>query len=1042
MKDVELPGKTAAAVLALILILAAGTRLWKLDAPSLWEDDYLNLDRGLMPLASMWQVQKWQGPADTPFDFQPPLSFALLHAVLDESRSVVPARLVSVAAGLAAILGTFVLGRRLFGPGPGLIAALLLTLSLFHLEYSRAIKAYGLFFALGVWSAVFIHRAVERGRALDFVAWGVTAAAMMYSAYIGLPAFAGQAVWAGCVIVSRAFAGERGQSRKLTGLVAASLAAGAAYVPWLPAVFFLRGMFDDPGVNPLARLTPQFFSETLAGYFTSAFPAPQWFIPALTALAAAGTLYILLTGRVSALMLLALWTGPPTMTVLLSRSVMNEILSSRHLFTLLAPAVLLPACGAWGLAWFALGGRKGQGVEGTLGLSRPADDSGNGLALLCALAISVALCWPALSRLPEAASRSISLDRDFFYWLWAKAPQESALAMEGWKRKSKAFGAGWYLPGLYASPGDFGSRGHRSVLYVENRAGGEPAIAPPGAIILGDDRYGPFRTRTSLLPVAPRGPLPVIPDENGRFVYEDDFSSPGMLADAWTAANAAPDLTLGMLGPVRASKPAEAVYRFKAQPGTRMERASLTLSAVLYKANPARAADSVLEVLAGPEPDRLAVVERLEGGAFAGPDGRTVLGPCPAYEEQRMYQTCARKQASFELTAHPPGGDLWVVIRITPGVSEGLLLVDSLRLETVSSGVAEPDATPFAMELDALCANVNVQPWTPGAAAREAVFAFASKEGLAGPGRPVEPPAAHEAFLAANPGIKPIRVLTDSAGEAGVSFYSPGLTLAGEKASATLINGKAAKPEGLVLSGRLLAPSLAIGGERLDIPVAAPAGSVLMLNPGGQGRLVWSPDFSRAGFNPAAGFGDLSSREDVRPCPDADNDGGLTCRDGKPCSFTARFVSGLPMNRIRLEWYPRVVADPEGKNGVRLSYSTDEGKTFVPIESFTGGKSGRWTPMFSKRARELVFSKPVSHFLLKAELTGEAAQIWSHKRAVDRMWLEFSLDARSVRPVSLPEGSLPVTMAGPEGSGDAPSDFAIHFSDRPVPFYDALKDWR
>ena len=1035
MKHAEYSGKTATILLLAVLALAAGLRLWQLDRPALWEDDYLNLDRGLMPLGQMWQVQKWQGPADTPYDFQPPLYFALLHAVLQESNTVAAARMVSVLAGVFAVWGTFSLGRRLFGTVPGFLAALLLAVSLFHLDYSRAIKAYGIFYCFSVWSACYIHSAMQRGRIRDWLAWGVTSLGMLYSAYVGLPAFAGQAAWAAGAVLIALFRREPGSGRRLVGLGCTSLAVGVAYLPWLPAVFFLQRLFQDSGVNPLARVNWAFASDVLAGFAMSVFTPMPWQVPVLAGLTVVGVLFSLLTGRAGALMLLLFWAGVPTVSVLVSKSIMNEIVSSRHLFNVLALVTLLPAAGIWGLVRTIPGFDAPRPRSSGLGL-RSIRPKWEIAGLVVAMGLCLVLIWPQVALLPQFYSRSISLDREYFYWLWAAGEPSQALSLEGWKRKSKAFSARWHLPGQFESPGDFTKPGFRRLTVVENQAGPQPLQDIAGARTVADYRFGPFRTRTQRLGVLSRSPLVAWPDALGAYAYEDDFSTPRVLRDAYAAENAAPDLTLGHLGPVRGSMRAEVVYRFVVPQGGSLENVRLAVAAKLYKRNPDRRSDSSVVILAGTDPHSLKPVGSITHASFLNQDGGLPLGPCQGYEEQPMYQSCA----SANVLADVPGmftQELWLAVRFSPGVSEGFLELDSLRLEAVVQREAQADDSPLSPELDALLANGLVRPWKPGAVSLDGLFAFAVKDGfiesLPRKNPALGTPEALERFREAHPGLTPAHELRDSSGEIQVLFFDLPLALSDSSPAREALNAQAFTARGVTLSGRMNAPSLTVGDARMDIPITAPRGSVLMLNPAGEARLVWSPDFSRD----ALASLDASAQDNLRSTPDADNDGGVTCLEERPCHAMFRFVSALPVRRVRLEWYPRVVAALDGKNVARLSYSTDEGKTFTLLEEFTGPKTGKWSAMFAKHAAQLDFSKPVNHFLLKVELSGEDAQLWSHRRAVDRMWLEAALDARSLSPVLLPGGEFPLKLSGPPGN-----DFIVRFQEKPVPLFDFIKDWR
>lgn len=388
------------------------------------------------------------------------------------------------------------------------------------------------------------------------------------------------------------------------------------------------------------------------------------------------------------------------------------------------------------------------------------------------------------------------------------------------------------------------------------------------------------------------------------------------------------------------------------------------------------------------------------------------------------------------MTCKLPGGlgrDIWIGFRFLPGISEGYLEVEKLSFEVYTTGAATGGTSRLQLELSNLLSNNHVQPWRPGAAALDGLFAFAAREGLARSGQPLGSPGELREFQARYPELAPVHVLKDDSGEPAAYFYDLPLRLSGRDPEFATTSSRPFETRGLILSGRMHVPSLLVGDQKVDIPIVAPAGSTLMLNPGGRSMLIWSPDFSKDVFDKL----DFSSSENLRPTPDADNDGGLTCREERPCYFTARFVSALPVKRARLEWYPRVVADPTGKNMVRLSYSTDDGKTFQEVERYIGEGSGKWSDTFKKHATTLNFREPVNHFMLKAELTGEDAQLWSHRRVVDKMWAEFDLDARSVRPFQIPGGNFRLGLADPSGN-----DVTVRLQDKPVPIFDAIKDWR
>lgn len=1012
--------KTSALLLVAVLAVAAGLRLWQLDRAALWEDDYFNLNRGLMPLAAMFHAQMYSGPTETFHDYQPPLQYALVHAALAVSRTSLAARLVSFAAVMLSIVGLFRLGAGLFGARAGLFAALLAALSLFSIDAARSIKTYGVYFCASVWALHFLYQSVCRGRSRLWWAFVPCAAAMVYSSFLGIPSLAAQIAFAGAVLTGDAIARAPGWQGRVRHFAWACLGVAALCLPWVPAVVFIREMFYNPGADPMARMSLAKVLEFAGGFVSHVFETPAWGWAGLPLLALAGCVAALAGRRFRELALLALWAGLPAATLLTSRSEMSEALSTRHFYNMFGFLVLAAGLGADALPRL-LPGR----------LERAA-----GLALGCLLCVWASA--PGLSRLPEYYARSISYDRDVAYWLYTRVGAADSLDVQGWKRATKRFAMNWYLPGVFTSSGDRAAPGYRRVLTLENSLDSRIAGFPEPDLWREGFTLGPFGTQLSLRGELGRSPLAVTPDSQGRFRYADDFSGLALRRDAHSLRNASTDRRLGVLLPSDWSRPGEAVYRFVLPEGARVRSITAKVTGVLYKRHPSSRTEARIDLAAGASPESLREAGAISLDDFLAKNATLSRQPCEPLEEIPIYGACAREAKTWDLTGLAGGGrEFCVRISITPGKEEGYLFVDDFQLDVRCEPGNAPRTDPLALELETLMANGRVRPWRPGAASLDGLYAFAPGEGaLAGlstPGSSLGTPGDLERFRREHPGLVPVYRLQDSSGAVAAVFYDPPLSFSDALPGRDVSNRTAFTARGVVLAGRLNAPELNVAGSRLAIPVACPRGSVLMLNPGGEGRLIWSPDFSKGAYSDL----DFDSQDNLRPSPDADNDGGLTCREERPCSFTARFVSALPVSRVRLEWYPRVVGSPDGKNVVRLSYSTDEGRTFTPLEEFTGRGLPSWSPMFAKHATVLDFSKPVNHFMLKAELSGEDAQLWSHARAADRMWLEASLDARSVGTVELPAADFPLGLTGPPGN-----DFRVHFMDRPVPMLDAIKDWR
>ena len=128
-------------MLLAILLLASFLRFYRLDAQSFWNDEGNSARIAERPVDLI--LEGAEG------DIHPPGYYLLLHAWRAAvGHSEFALRSLSVVAGLALVLFTYTLGRRLFGNTTGLIAAFLAALSPFAIYYSQEARMYALLAAL------------------------------------------------------------------------------------------------------------------------------------------------------------------------------------------------------------------------------------------------------------------------------------------------------------------------------------------------------------------------------------------------------------------------------------------------------------------------------------------------------------------------------------------------------------------------------------------------------------------------------------------------------------------------------------------------------------------------------------------------------------------------------------------------------------------------------------------------------------------------------------------------------------------------------
>jgi mannosyltransferase len=162
-----------------ILLLAAFLRLYRLDAQSFWNDEG-NSAR----IAERTLDLIVEGAAG---DIHPPGYYLLLHywrALFGQSEFAL--RSLSVAAGLALVVLTYLLGHCLFGKTAGLIAAFLGAISPFAIYYSQEARMYAFLAALAAASTLANCRlwiSDRRSWLVTLVAYVFTCAAGLYTHY-------------------------------------------------------------------------------------------------------------------------------------------------------------------------------------------------------------------------------------------------------------------------------------------------------------------------------------------------------------------------------------------------------------------------------------------------------------------------------------------------------------------------------------------------------------------------------------------------------------------------------------------------------------------------------------------------------------------------------------------------------------------------------------------------------------------------------------------------------------------------------------------
>lgn len=141
-----------------IVILAAVLRLYRLGFQSAWLDEMHTLKESdpLLTLSEFHKVIMFREGI--------PHFYFLIIRFLGEvfGSSIVTARSVSAVAGIASVYFIYLLGKELWSKSAGLIAAALLTVNIFHIEYSQEGRSYALMLCFTVLAFYYMARLVRQ----------------------------------------------------------------------------------------------------------------------------------------------------------------------------------------------------------------------------------------------------------------------------------------------------------------------------------------------------------------------------------------------------------------------------------------------------------------------------------------------------------------------------------------------------------------------------------------------------------------------------------------------------------------------------------------------------------------------------------------------------------------------------------------------------------------------------------------------------------------------------------------------------------------
>src|SRR5690606_1131241 len=218
--------------LVAVLLLGWALRLHALDARSLWADEG-------------WTLVLTEGPGlddvtrTMAADQHPPLffvAFRVWRTLTGESELAL--RYFSVLISVVGVAAIYPLGRGLFSPLTGLLAALLLALADLPIDLAQEVRHYGLMATLAIVSSVYYVRVWRRPTRARRIGYVLASLALLYTHYLGAFVLLAQGMH------FLRFA--RGRRRAVDGLFLFG-AVGLGFLPWLPVILDQnRVRWDDP----------------------------------------------------------------------------------------------------------------------------------------------------------------------------------------------------------------------------------------------------------------------------------------------------------------------------------------------------------------------------------------------------------------------------------------------------------------------------------------------------------------------------------------------------------------------------------------------------------------------------------------------------------------------------------------------------------------------------------------------------------------------------------------------------------------------------
>lgn len=177
-------------LIIIIFLLGFFLRIYDLGSESIWYDEAISI--AVAKLGLIDQI----GWSFVQNDNNPPLYYQIMHfwiSIFGDSEFSV--RFPSALIGSISIFMVYIIGRSNFSKQVGLIAALILATSIFHIKYSQEARAYSLLAFLTLLSFYYYLKLLSSDRRAYILGYIISSALMLYTHYYGFLILAAQNIF-------------------------------------------------------------------------------------------------------------------------------------------------------------------------------------------------------------------------------------------------------------------------------------------------------------------------------------------------------------------------------------------------------------------------------------------------------------------------------------------------------------------------------------------------------------------------------------------------------------------------------------------------------------------------------------------------------------------------------------------------------------------------------------------------------------------------------------------------------------------------------